>query len=195
MLCFGGNNGSATAEPFGGITYTYLWSNGQTTKTATSLSAGTYTVTVTGSGGGGTVTTSVTISQPPALTVAASVSGMLTCLQTTVTATTSVGGGTPGYVIQWENGETGPAATFSAAGTYHVTVTDANGCTKTSSVTVVIGDVTAPTAIVAPGGTLTCLTTQLSLNGSGSSQGGIYSYNWTTVTAKLFQVATPCPPS
>jgi hypothetical protein len=45
----GVNNGNATAQPFfGDLTYTYLWSDGQTTQTATGLTDGeVYTVTVT----------------------------------------------------------------------------------------------------------------------------------------------------
>ncbi|MBP6812441.1 MAG: SprB repeat-containing protein, partial [Saprospiraceae bacterium] len=43
--CNGGNNGSITVEPGGGIPpYTYLWTGGgQTTQTAVNLTAGTYT--------------------------------------------------------------------------------------------------------------------------------------------------------
>ncbi len=181
VLCFGGNSGSATVTPFGGTSpYTYLWSNGQTTASATNLTTGTYTVTVTGSGASGTATGSVTITQPPALTITAAVSGALTCLQPSVSATANVGGGKPGYTFLWSNAASGPTATFSTPGTYHVTVTDANGCTRSSSVTVVNGDITPPTAIVAPGGTLTCSITQLALDGTGSSLGGAYSYQWRT---------------
>jgi Putative metal-binding motif/SprB repeat len=45
--CFGGSNGTATANASGGKSpYTYLWSNGSTTKTITGLTAGAYFVTV-----------------------------------------------------------------------------------------------------------------------------------------------------
>ena len=46
-VCFNDCNGSATANPLGGVApFTYLWSDGQTTQTATNLCAGSYTVTV-----------------------------------------------------------------------------------------------------------------------------------------------------
>lgn len=49
ISCFGGGNGTATADASGGVTpYTYLWSNSQNTQSITGLTAGTYTVTITG---------------------------------------------------------------------------------------------------------------------------------------------------
>ncbi len=185
VSCFGGNNGSATVEAGGGVPpYTYMWSNGQNTTTINNLFAGTYTVTVTGSSGSGTASTSVVITQPPVLNISASAPGLLSCVQTSVTATASVSGGTPGYDVVWANGQTGTTATFDAAGTYSVTATDANGCTKVTSVTV-NQNIVPPTATVAQGGTLTCNMTQLALNGSGSSQGGNFTYQWTTVGGNI----------
>ena len=46
-LCNGDSTGTATATGIGGTTYTYIWSNMDTTQMITSLTAGTYTVTVT----------------------------------------------------------------------------------------------------------------------------------------------------
>jgi PKD repeat protein len=53
----GVSNGTATVTPAVAGTYTYLWSNGQTTQTATGLAAGSYTVTVNSSTGCSTVAT------------------------------------------------------------------------------------------------------------------------------------------
>ncbi len=48
----GVNDGTATSTPSGGTpSYTYLWSNGETTSTISNLAPGTYTVTVTDSNG------------------------------------------------------------------------------------------------------------------------------------------------
>ena len=47
VSCFGGNDGSATVIPSGGVVpYTYWWSNGQTTATALGLIAGAYSVEI-----------------------------------------------------------------------------------------------------------------------------------------------------
>jgi hypothetical protein len=67
VLCFGGNDGSATVTAAGGVApYTYNWSNGTTTASNNNLIAGTYTVTVTDDHGC-TATTSVTITEPTLL--------------------------------------------------------------------------------------------------------------------------------
>ncbi|WP_460474348.1 hypothetical protein, partial [Emticicia fontis] len=59
-------------------------------------------------------------------------------------ASITVSGGTPGYTYQWSNGGTTAEITGIGAGTYTVTVTDANKCTITGSVTL-----TEPTKLIA----------------------------------------------
>jgi hypothetical protein len=117
--------------------YTYLWSNGATTSTITSMAGGNYTVTVTDANG---CKNSSTINVP------AVISTNFTCTITltnpiafqggtaTVTATTT--NGTGPYTYRWSNGSTLATATGLVAGTYTVTVTDANGCTATRSITI-----------------------------------------------------------
>ncbi len=179
VSCFGGNNGSATAEPSGGTPpYTYAWSNGQNTQTAVNLSAGTYTVTVTGSAGSGTATASVTITQPPNITLSASSSGIITCANPTVTLTATATGGVPPFSFSWSNGAQGNPIEVSTPGTYTVTATDANGCTKTAPVSVA-ANITPPVANAGPSVTLTCSQPLATLNGAGSSTGPNFSYLWT----------------
>jgi hypothetical protein len=54
------------------------------------------------------------------------------------TATVTVGGGTPGYSYSWNSIpiQTTATATNLSAGTYVCTVTDANGCNTSASVTI-----------------------------------------------------------
>ena len=175
--CNGGNNGSATVEATGGTPpYTYLWTGGQTNQTATNLPAATYTVSVTSAGGGNPATASTTLSQPPVLTLSTSVSGSVTCI-TPAMATATAGGGTPGYTYLWSDGQTTSVATFDDIGSYSVVVTDVNGCTKGATVNIT-GNTTPPIANAGPSGILTCVVTQLQLNGAGSSTGGNITYNW-----------------
>lgn len=64
---YGGNNGAATASAGGGTTsYSYLWSNAQTTTNITGLVAGTYIITVTDAHSC-TASTSANITQPSAV--------------------------------------------------------------------------------------------------------------------------------
>ncbi len=132
-LCNGGHDGSATVAHIGNLgAVTYLWSNGETTQSISNLVAGTYTVTVTENATCLT-TASYTVTEPSALSA--------TCSSTNVTvpngsdgaASVSASGGTSNYSYSWSNGGTTASISGLSAGTYTVTVTDANGCTATCS--------------------------------------------------------------
>jgi gliding motility-associated-like protein len=136
VLCFGGNNGSATASAAGGTSpYDFLWDNTQATVTATNLKAGTYIVTATDANNC-TTTQNVTITEPPALVTAPSNTNELCFGGNTANATVTPGGGTSPYVYQWDNSQTSAMATGLIAGIYICTVTDANTCTVSQAVTI-----------------------------------------------------------
>jgi large repetitive protein len=163
VLCFGGNNGSIDLTVSGGTTpYTYSWTKTGSTFTASTediseLTAGTYNVTVTDARLC-TATLSVVITQPAALvlnTAKVDPSCPPDAQQNGYdgSITLSVSGGNPidspapaNYTYAWSytgSGEFPPAQANSKdltnvpAGTYTVMVTDANGCTATTSVTLV----------------------------------------------------------
>ncbi len=183
LLCFGNCNATATANAGGGTTpYTYSWNTipVQTTQTATGLCAGTYTVTVTDSKGC-TITQAVTINQPTQLTVNTSFTSVLCNGQCNGTATANANGGTTAYTYSWNpSGQTTQTATGLCAGTFTVTVTDANGCTKTASV-----NVTQPTTL---GLTVNGVPSTVNCNGdcnatvTSNVTGGTapYTYNWSS---------------
>jgi hypothetical protein len=113
---------------------TYSWKNSSnqevgTAATVSNLAAGTYTLTTICTGCSSPVNSSVTITQPAALTASASINGS--------SVTISASGGTSPYSYSWSNGATGASQTGLGNGSYTVTVTDAHSCTST--VTVVIG--------------------------------------------------------
>lgn len=136
VSCNGGNDGSASASASGGQTpYSYQWSNGGTGSSISGLAAGTYTVTVT-DGGSSTATASVTISQPSALSSSTSASNVSCNGGSDGSINLSVSGGTLGYSYQWSNGASSQDLQNLSAGTYTVTVTDANGCSTTASASV-----------------------------------------------------------
>ncbi len=131
------SNGSATATPAGGTSpYTYLWSDGQTTPIASGLPSGSYSVIVTDANGC-TVTDNVTINDLAGQTITISSSVDVSCNGgNDGSATVSISGGTTPYTILWSSGGSGTIETGLSAGTYTVTVTDANGCTDNASVTI-----------------------------------------------------------
>ncbi len=179
--CNGMNNGSATVTPANGVApFSYAWSSGQTTATAGSLGAGTYTVTVTDAAGG-TSTCSVTLTDPPALTCSVTTTNTNCFGLSDGSAVVTAMGGTGSYSYSWSNGITNASNPNLAAGTYTVTVTDAEGCTQVCS-----GVVTEPSALV-----LTAVVQDLSCNAAnGPADGavditasggtGAYAYSWTT---------------
>jgi hypothetical protein len=128
--CFGQNTGSAKARAIGGNSpYSYVWNTGATTDSIGNLAAGTYIATVTDANGCKASDT-VTISQPPNLTLILSGDTLVCPGQNTGFAKASVSGGTQPYVYLWNTGATTDSIGGLGAGTYTVTVTDANGCQK-----------------------------------------------------------------
>ena len=131
------NNGSAVATPNGGTPpFTYLWNNGLTTDTVNDLALGIYTITITDANGC-TATNSVNITVASNPTVITSVLSNDSCNgDNNGSAIANVSGGLPNYTYSWSNSQTTPSATGLIAGSYTVIVTDANGCTSSSSVTI-----------------------------------------------------------
>ena len=180
VSCNGGSNGTATVSPTGGTPgYTYSWApSGGTAATATGLAAGTYTVTVTDANNC-QGTKSFTITQPTALNTTAGSKTDVSCNGgSNGTATVSPTGGTPSYTYSWApSGGTAATATGLAAGTYTVTVTDANSCQSTKSFTI-----TQPTALNTTAGSKTDVSCNSGLNGTAtvSPTGGTpsYTYSW-----------------
>ena len=136
----GSADGSATVSVTGGATpYAYLWSdpNGQTTTTATGLSSGGYTVTVTdGSGCSNQASITITSANGPSVTLATT---DVNCAgDSDGLAAATVQGGVSPYNYQWDDptNQNTAVATNLPAGTYNLTVTDANGCLVVESATV-----------------------------------------------------------
>ena len=180
VSCNGGNDGEATASASGGTTgYSYAWSNSATTANITGLIAGTYTVTATDANGC-TDTASVTITEPAALVASTTLDSNVSCNGfSDGGAAASATGGTTAYTYAWSNSATTASITGVVAGTYSVTITDANGCTDSASVVI-----TEPAVLVAA----TAVDSNVSCNGSNdgaataSAIGGTtaYSFAWSS---------------
>ncbi len=175
----GNADGSATATPSGGTPgYTYSWSpSGATTATASGLLAGAYVCTITDANGcTQTATVNVANIGGPSATIASS-SGNLCFGDSAAAATVTATGGNPGYTYLWSSGGTGATENGLPAGTFTVTVTDANGCLVTQTITI-----TEPTILVAS------LSSQVNVDCFGNTNGsattnvtggtGAYTYLW-----------------
>ncbi len=133
-LCSGGRGSiSITSSGGTGPTYTAVWSNGATGMTATNLLAGSYTVTVTDSKGC-TAAKAFTVNQGPVINPLATITSPICTSADGVIQMTPANGQTP-YRYSWSSGDTSTIKRNLAAGTYLVTVTDANSCTAAQSFT------------------------------------------------------------
>jgi hypothetical protein len=132
-FCAGGNV-TLTA----GTSTSYLWSNNATAASINVSASGTYSVTVSNANGC-SATASIIVTELTAPTASSTATSIL-CNGGTATVTVTGTGGTGTY--------TGTGNFTVSAGTYSYTVTDANGCTSSTSITV-----TQPALVNAPTGT------------------------------------------
>ncbi len=180
LTCNGADDGTATAEGFGGTApYTYAWSDGQTDAAATGMTAGTHTVTVTDAGAC-TVTQTVTLAEPTALVASVTFNNDVGCnAGNDGSATASGSGGMSPYTFQWSNGESNAIAVMLPAGTPTVTVTDVNGCTATETVT--INEPTLLTASISVATDASCYgADDASATAQGSGGTTNYTYAWSS---------------
>lgn len=148
ISCYGLTDGDITVCPQGGTpNFTYSWlPNVSATANAVNLAAGVYVVTVTDANGCTSATT-VTLTQPPQLLIAAVANPAAVCVGSPVTLTGTPAGGTPVYNVGWMPGPlvgNVQNITPAATATYTATVVDANGCTADTTVLVTVNAI--PTA-------------------------------------------------
>ncbi|RMF27150.1 MAG: hypothetical protein D6765_07930, partial [Bacteroidetes bacterium] len=137
--CFAACDAAATVHPSGGSgDYTFVWGTGagnQSGPTASGLCAGTYSVTVSDAGGC-SVSGMVSVGEPAPLQANATSTDESAAGANDGTASANPTGGTPPYQYAWSNGSTQATLSNLSPGSYSLTVTDAQGCTATSTVTV-----------------------------------------------------------
>lgn len=200
--CYGACNGSLTVTASGGNTsspYNFQWddANSQATATASNLCAGTYRVTVVDVDGC-SAAAAFTLSQPDSLTVDLSPVNASCPGVSNGSIGSLVQGGTSPYNYQWSLGDTTPTLSNAAAGSYHLTVTDANGCLAIATALVLDADsILTSTSIATPynGQQISCANGndgQASITATGGT--APYSYNWingvTTATITGLQAST-----
>ncbi len=137
--CNNGNDGTANISASGGNnTFTYLWSNSETTSFINTLIANIYTVTVT-DGNNCTATESIQINEPSALNIQITPTVVSCFGGNDGTASTSVTGGDGNYTYLWSDltNQTTQTATNLEIGLYTVTVSDGQNCSSTASIEIV----------------------------------------------------------
>jgi gliding motility-associated-like protein len=193
VSCFGFANGSVSSSVSGGISpYTYSWNTVPVTTTSAiaALVTGVYTVLVKDSLGCKMVVAD-TITQPALLKDTLTHFNVLCNGGSNGGATVLASGGTAPYGYQWNTVPQQNTATISGlvAGSYIVTVTDAQGCSKNDTVII-----TQPNALNASVISHTNVSCYGGANGSSGVlvSGGTppYNYSWNTSPVKTTATAT-----
>jgi hypothetical protein len=184
-ICAGGSAQLSGSASGGTSPYTYDWTGPEShlnTQNPTVSTPGTYTLTVTDDNGCRD-TDDVIVSQHPNPSADAGPDKQILCGAGSVLigGSPTASGGTSPYIYEWTpatglDNTTIPNPSASAAGTYTVTVTDANGCQGIDSVTVTVID--GPTAD-AGGDTAFCAGGSVQLSGSANGGTSPYTYDWT----------------
>ena len=191
VSCFGGSNGAANVVATGGTPpYTYSWSpSGGNSSAVSNLFAGTSNVVMVTDNAGCVSTKTLTVTQPAAITGSVS-TNPAACASANGTATASVSGGAGSFSYLWTpGGQISPTATGLSAGTYSVTIHDANNCSKIFSGVVSTG---AGPVIASSSFSVSC---NGGNNGSATAAptaggGPPYTYLWNTVPAQTTPTAT-----
>ena len=119
---------------YSSIATSYLWSTGATTRSILVKTSGTFTVSVTNAAGcrGESTSAKVTANALPAKPKITSTGSTELCPGASVTLTS-----TPAVKYQWNTNAITQAITTALGGNYFVKITNANGCSNTSDITIV----------------------------------------------------------
>ena len=176
VTCKAGIDGTIDITPSGGTPgYTFNWSHGPTTEDVNTLTAGSYTITLT-DGNGCTLDSTFAVTEPTALVINKAITNATCNAGNNGAIDITPSGGTPGYTFSWSHGPTTEDVNTLTAGSYTITLTDANGCTLDSTFAV-----TEPTARVI-NKAITDVTCKAGIDGtiditpSGGTPG--YTFNW-----------------
>ncbi len=174
--CFNDCNGDLTVLPTGGsLPYTFSWSpTTSTAPTASALCAGSQTVTITDNNGCIT-SQSYSLTNPASFSLTLSVTNPTCNTLPDGSIDLTVIGGTPSYTYNWAGATSATTEDLTnlLPGSYSITVTDSQGCTKDSALTI---NSTIVVIAIAGSDATFCQSSNLLLDG-GNSVGAI-TYDW-----------------
>jgi len=138
LLCYNDLSGTAVILASGGMpSYTYQWTDGQSSSTPTGLYAGKHIVTVM-DGNGCTKLDSILLTQPSDIRAVVLHAANPTCFgKSDGSILLDVSGGVQPYFYQWTNGASDKDIRLLPKGAYTVNVKDANGCIRNLNTTLV----------------------------------------------------------
>ena len=173
-LCNGGT-GEATINASGGTgNLNIQWSSGGTATTESNLSAGVYQVQVMDDNGC-LENSSVTISEPAAITYQATVNDEH-CNQGNGSISVTATGGTGVLSYNWNTGSSDYEITSLSAGTFDFTIYDQNGCTIMNQVT--LNNISAPTVSSSTNNVSCNSDANGTIDISVSGGTAVYNYTW-----------------
>ncbi len=128
LSCSGQKDGKISLNVTGGVApYTYLWSNGASSKDLTGIASGTYEVLVKDQKGC-SFNASYEVDESVALTLETKITEGSCAGNANGQIEVNVKGGKAPYTFIWSDGQTGPIAKNLISGSYGVKVTDGSGC-------------------------------------------------------------------
>ncbi len=136
VACAGENSGNVILGVVGGTpNYSYQWSNNTIQKDLQNATVGSYSVTVYDNNNC-TVTRTYTLTEPTALQLQLQATDAVCFGEVTGSVASAVSGGVAPYAYLWSNNTQSANLSNIGAGSYSLTVTDANNCTIVQSATV-----------------------------------------------------------
>lgn len=135
VSCAGAGDGGICLDVFGNNP-SFLWSNDATTACVDNLAGGIYSVTISEEDCQ-IILDDLTVEEPGLISVKFNASAPTCFGGNNGSISTQVFGGTPPYQFMWSNNMTSANPMNLAAGTYTLTLTDANNCVYTESITLV----------------------------------------------------------
>ena len=173
----GANNGSVVSTVMGGTPpYQYVWSNGEMTESIFGLAPGNYSLTVSDANGCNSTSQATVANFGCALDFELLITEA-TCFEDPNGAIDLIiNAGTAPFDFSWSNDATTEDITGLLAGTYSVTVIDADNCEQIS--TVIVSEPLELTGTIQVDGVLTCTNDQVSLTCTVVGGTPPYTYTW-----------------
>lgn len=171
--CAGTNTGALSVSASGGTgTLIYSWNTGHIGQNLNNVGVGNYNLLITDANNC-QFSQTLTVLEPLPLQLSTLTLSNACDGAATGSAQVSVSGGTPPFSYSWNNGQTSAIATNLAVGTYKVWVTDAKGCKKTATISIISFQINLiPQNVSCFGGNDGAIT----VNASGGV--GNYHYSW-----------------